>query len=76
MSGKQRLPAGEPRRASQRRSRRAAPLQIQISHVWRPGDKVHWQDRIGNFQRDLGDGEHAEIVISGRIYRVRLGDLA
>ena len=32
--------------------------------------------RIGVFQRDLGDGEHAEIMISDRTYRVRLADLA
>jgi hypothetical protein len=27
-------------------------------------------------QRDLGDGEHAEIMIADRTYRVRLADLA
>jgi hypothetical protein len=76
MSGRQRLPAGEPRKASQRRTRRVAPLQARISRVWRPGDQVHWLDRIGVFRRDLGDGEHAEIVIADRTYRVRVGDLA
>ena len=75
MSGRQRLPAGEPRKASQRRSRRAAPSQVYVSRVWRPGDTV-LAGRIGNFQRDLGDGEHAEIMISDRTYQVRLGDLA
>ena len=75
-SGRQRLPAGEPRKASQRRTRRAAPSQVCVSRVWRPGDKVRWRDRIGAFQRDLGDGEHAEIMIADRTYRVRLGDLA
>jgi hypothetical protein len=40
MSGRQRLPAGEPRKASQRRTRRVAPLQARISRVWRPGDQV------------------------------------
>ena len=74
MSGRQRLPAGEPRKSSQRRTRRAAPSQIQISRVWRAGDKVHWRGRIGNFHRDLGDGEHAEIIIADRTYRV-VGDL-
>ena len=76
MSGRQRLPAGEPRKASQRRSRRAAPSQVYVSCVWHPGDKVRWRDRIGDFQRDLGDGERAEIIIADRTYRVRLGDLA
>jgi len=75
MSGRQRLPAGEPRKASQRRTRRAAPSQVYASRVWHPGDKVRWRDRISDFQRDLGDGEHAEIRIFDRTYRVRLADL-
>jgi hypothetical protein len=76
MSGRQRLPAGEPRKASQRRTRRAVPSQVYVSRVWHPGDKVCWRDRVGDFQRDLGDGEHAEIMIADRTYRVRLADLA
>jgi hypothetical protein len=75
MSGTQRLPGGEPRKASQRHTRRAIPLPPQISRL-RPGDRVRWRDRLGVFHRDLGDGEHAEIVIKDRMYRVRLGDLA
>jgi hypothetical protein len=75
MSGKQRLPAGEPRKASQKRARRATPSQVQIGRVWRPGDTVQWRDRVGNFRRHLDDGEHAEIVIANRTYRVRVGDL-
>ena len=76
MSGRQRLPAGEPRKASQRRTRRAAPLQSRISRVWRPGDAVRWRERTGNFHRDLGDGENAEIIIANRTYRVRIEELA
>ena len=76
MSGRQRLPAGAPRKASQRRSRRAAPLQARLNQVWRPGDQVRWRDRTGVYNRDLGDGEHAEITISDRTYRVRLGELS
>ena len=76
MSGRQRLPAGEPRKASQRRTRRAAPSQVYVSRVWRPGDKVRWRDRTGVFQRDVGDRDHAEIMISDRTYRVRFADLA
>ena len=75
MSGRQRLPAGEPRKASQRRTRRAAPSPVYVGRVWRPGDKVRWRDRIGDFRRDLGDGENAEVTISDRTYRVRLADL-
>lgn len=75
MSGRQRLPAGEPRKASQRHSRRAAAVQAHLSHIWRPGDNVRWRDRRGVFVRDAGDGEHAEIKIADRTYRVRVGEL-
>jgi hypothetical protein len=37
---------------------------------------VRWRDRIRDFRRETGDGEHAEITISERTYRVRLADLA
>jgi hypothetical protein len=60
MSGTQRLPGGERRKASQRHSRPAAPLQPVISRLWHPGDRVRWRDRIGVFRRDVGDSEHAE----------------
>jgi hypothetical protein len=76
MSGTQRLPAGAPRKASQRRSRRAAPLQPRLSRVWHSGDQVRWRDHAGVFGRDLGDGEHAEIRIADRTYRVRIADLS
>jgi hypothetical protein len=33
-----------------------------ITRLWRPGNRVRWQDRIGVFRRELGDSEHAEIV--------------
>ena len=66
----------ERRKASQRHSRPAAPLQPLISRLWHPGDRVRWRDRIGIFRRDVGDSEHAEIVIADRTYRVRIGDLA
>ena len=76
MSGKQRLPAGEPRKASQRSTRPAAPAIVRIGPAWHPGDQVRWKDRAGFFRRDTGDGEHAEIVIGERIYRVRTRELA
>jgi len=37
---------------------------------------VRWRDRIGDFRREIGDGEHAEITIADRTYRVRLEELA
>jgi hypothetical protein len=76
MSGRARLPGGEPRKASQRNTRRAAPTTVRINPTWRPGDNVRWQGRAGVFRRDVADGEHVEIVIDERIYRVRLKDLA
>jgi len=39
------------------------------------GDRVSWGGRIGSFLRALNDGEHAEIRIEQRLYRVRIGDL-
>ena len=76
MSGRARLPSGAPLKASQRGRWRAAPSKVNVTRVWRPGEKVRWRDRIGDFRRETGDGEHAEIVIAGRTYRVRLEELA
>ena len=76
MTGRQRLPAGEPRKASQRRSRQAASSPAQVSRVWRSGEQVNWRGRIGVFHRVRDDGEHAEIIIADRTYRVRVGELA
>lgn len=75
MSGRARLPAGAPRKASQRNARPAAPKTLRISATWRPGDQVRWKDRAGVFSRDTEDGEHAEIVIAKRVYRVRIKEL-
>jgi len=36
---------------------------------------VKWKGRDGTYRRDVGDGEHAEIVIGPRVYRVRLTEL-
>jgi hypothetical protein len=74
MSGRSRLPGGEVRKASQKRSRRigAPPLRIEIP--WRPGDKVRWRDRGGLYRREV-DEENAFIEIEGRLYRVRRTEL-
>jgi hypothetical protein len=37
---------------------------------------VRWQGRDGFFHRHVGDGEHAEIIIGSRTYRVQMKDLA
>jgi hypothetical protein len=69
------LPGGEPRKASQRNARRAGQSPARIAPVWKSGDAVRWNGRNGTFRRDVGDGEHAEIGIAERIYRVRLSEL-
>jgi hypothetical protein len=74
MTGRTRLPGGEPRKASQKRTRRAGPSPTRMMPQWRMGDRVRWQDKTGLFQRDLGDG-NAEVTIANRAYRVRIGDL-
>ena len=75
MSGRARLPGGAPRKASQRKTRRAGPIPARITPTWRPGDPVQWKGRDGVFRRDVGDAEHAEIVIGERVYRVQIQDL-
>jgi hypothetical protein len=75
MSGKQRLPGGEPRKASQRNKLRAGSRLARVSPTWRAGEAVRWKGRAGVFRRDVGDREHAEIVIAERIYRVRTAEL-
>jgi hypothetical protein len=75
MSGRSRLPGGEVRKASQKRSRQAGVLPARIEIPWRPGDRVRWRDRAGVFRRDAGDEEHAEVVIAERAYRVRRAGL-
>jgi hypothetical protein len=74
MTGTTRLPGGEPRRASQKRTRRAGPPPTRMMPQWRVGDRVRWHDKAGVFHRDLGDG-NAEVTIVNRTYRVRIGDL-
>ena len=76
MSGRARLPGGEPRKASQRNTRRAGAMPARITPAFRPGDPVRWKDRAGLFRREVGDGEHAEIALGERIYRVRIAELA
>ena len=76
MTGTRRLPAGEPRKASQRHSRSATQSQARLPRVWNPGEQVRWRERVGVFSRALDDGEHAEIKVADRTYRVRVGELA
>jgi hypothetical protein len=61
---------------SQRNKRSAGSRPTTISPTWRAGDPVCWKGRAGVFRRDVGDGEHAEIVIAERVYRVRITELS
>ena len=75
MTGTTRLPGGEPRKASQKRTRRANPIRTHITPQWRLGDRVSWGGRVGTFMRYVNDDIHAEIRIEQRVYRVRIADL-
>ena len=75
MTGRSRLPGGEPRKASQRNARRAVSPTAKPTPVWRASMPVLWKGRAGIFRREVGDGEHAEVVIDGRVYRVRIDEL-
>jgi hypothetical protein len=74
MSGRTRLPGGEPRKASQRGVRRGR-TQTPIMPAWQPGNLVRWKARSGTYRRDTGDGEHSEISIADRLYCVRNAEL-
>jgi hypothetical protein len=74
MSGTSRLPGGGPRKASQRGRRSAAPPTA-AAPSYRPGDRVRWKDRAGIVRRDVGDGEHVEVAIGERVYRVLIKEL-
>ena len=76
MTGRSRGPGGAPRKASQRKTRPAVAHATKAAPLWRLGDRVHWKGRIGSFRRDVGDGEHSEVLIDGRVYRVRTGELS
>ena len=55
MSGRSRLPGGEPRKASQRQRPLSAPRRVVIERSWRAGDKVAWRDRDGVYLRPVDD---------------------
>ena len=75
MSGTQRLPGGEPRKASQRNKRNVSSAPASTNPAWRASMPVLWKGRAGVFRRDVGDGEHAEVVNDGRVYRIRIEEL-
>jgi hypothetical protein len=73
MTGRSRTPAGELRKASQHH--RGPPAPRKVAPAWQPGQPVSWKGRAGTFQRETGDGTHAEVTIEGRVYRVRISEL-
>jgi hypothetical protein len=75
MTGRTRLSGGEPRKASQKRTRRGEATPTRVLPTWKLGDRVSWGGRIGSFLRDLNDGIHGEIRIEHRVYGVRTADL-
>ena len=65
-----------PIKASQRgRVRPAIQYSAPVVPTRQPGDQVRWKDRRGVFRRDVGDGEHSEVLIAERVYRVRTSEL-
>ena len=53
MSGRNRLPGGEVRKASQKRMRPAEVRTIRLEVPWQPGDRVRWRDRAGRPGADV-----------------------
>jgi hypothetical protein len=74
MTGTSKLPGGQPRKASQRGRRSAAPPEV-VTPSYRPGDRVRWRERAGVVRRDVGDGEHVEVAIGERVYRVPIKEI-
>jgi hypothetical protein len=76
MPGGARLPSGEPRKACQKRSRKAAvPIAVIATPTFNPGDRVRWSRYVGTVRRVAGD--KADIVENVRktVWRVPLTDL-
>jgi hypothetical protein len=47
-----------------------------VAPSFRPGDRVRWKERAGIVRRDVGDGEHVEVAIGERVYRVPIKELS
>jgi len=77
MSGRERLPSGAPRKASQKRAHPAAPKPaVFAGPTWSAGDRVRWQHHTGTYLRAaLNEDDLAEILIGQRTYRVRRAEL-
>ena len=60
MTGRSRLPGGEPRKAGQRNKRNT--VLAKATPVWRASMPVLWKGRAAVFRREVGDGEHARLL--------------
>jgi hypothetical protein len=63
-----------PLKASQR-GRKQPVRSASVLPTRQAGDPVRWKDRQGVFKRDVGDGEHSEVQIADRVYRVITSEL-
>lgn len=76
MTGRARLPGGEQRKASQKRSRPAAPVSaVATAPALQAGDRVRWSRYTGIVQRVVGDV--ADIRQDGRntLWRLPVAEL-
>jgi len=77
VTGRARLPGGEQRKASQKRSRPAVPISAvaPAPPTLRPGDRVRWSRYTGTVQRIVGDV--ADIRQDGRntLWRLPVAEL-
>jgi hypothetical protein len=62
-------------KASQRGRKQLVNSSAPVLPTRQSGDPVRWKDRRGVFKRDVGDGEHSEVVIAERVYRVITSEL-
>jgi hypothetical protein len=75
VTGRARLPGGEQRKASQKRSRPAAPIAAVAAAPLKPGDRVRWLRHTGIVQRVVGD--QADVRQDGRdtLWRLPVAEL-
>jgi hypothetical protein len=62
-------------KASQRGRKQPVSSSAPVLRIREPGEPVRWKDRRGVFKRDVGDGEHSEVLIAERVYRVITSEL-
>jgi hypothetical protein len=76
LTGKKNLPAGAPRRASQRRALHAARAATAVQPAIVPGQVVTWRGMRGTVLEACGDGLHVVIEADGQRWRAPIADCA